>query len=157
MYCFSPDSFDFFVAPQAPELDLDIFNLVLYLIVFDAHSCPVLIADVRDDSWGNRADLDLHYRADYQICCWFNFMYQDCPLPCFWGLSLLGTSLCVHSDFATRSIELHFIDCPSPGHALPHDFLGDDWNIDILSEEGLTKMRQVVQDILTNAEVLERV
>lgn len=130
------------------------FDLVLYLIVFDARCHPVLIADIRDDGWVNRADL--RCRADYQIRRRFDSIYQNCPLPRFWGLSLLGTSLRVYGDADTRNIEPRFIDRPSPSRALPRDFLGDGWNIDIPSEEGFSRMREVVQDIITNTEALER-
>ncbi|KAF8548470.1 hypothetical protein OG21DRAFT_759451 [Imleria badia] len=156
-YCFGTDSFDFFVAPQAPELDLEMLDLGLYLIVFDAHCRPLLIVDIRDDEWVNRADLRV--RADSQIRLRFGLsLREDCPLPRLWGLSLLGTSLRVYVCDATGKIEPPFMHHPIPSHVLPHDHLRDSWKVDILSQEGFTKMKEVVQDIISesNAKALER-
>ncbi|KIL60254.1 hypothetical protein M378DRAFT_168267 [Amanita muscaria Koide BX008] len=83
-------------------------------------------------------------------------MLHNCPLPRLWGLSLLGTSLRVYAgDVATGELEPVFIDRPSPSRILPRDFLEGGWNIDILSQEGFNKMKEIVKEIIRNAAALE--
>jgi hypothetical protein len=69
-----------------------------------------------------------------------------------YGLSLLGTSLRVYvCNVATGEVEPAFATRPSLGHTLPHDFLGGAWDLDILSKEGFTKMKEIVDDVITNS------
>ena len=88
-YCFGPDSFEFFVAPQSPPSEFsprDTVGFIVFLIVFDAHRRPVLIAEIKDDAWTRKPDL--RFKADDQMRQRYDFILADCPL---WGLSLLGT------------------------------------------------------------------
>jgi len=148
-YCFG-DSFQYFVAPQSPPNDLllhETVDFVVFLVVFDANRRPVLIAEIKDDGWAHRADL--RYSADNQIRRRYDAMLGDCPLPCLWGLSLLGTSLRVYcGTVATETIEPDFMPRPSPSRILPRQFLEGTWNIDIMSPEGFNKMKEIVTDIL---------
>jgi hypothetical protein len=76
-------------------------------------------------------------------------MLRDCPLPRLWGLSLLGTSLRVYcGDVVTGDVEPAFENRPSPGRIFPRKFLEGAWNIDILSQEGFAKMKEIVGDIV---------
>ena len=89
------------------------------------------------------------------MCQWYDSMLNDCPLPRLWGLSLLGTSLRVYcGDVVTRDLGPVFKSRPSPSRALPGNFLGEAWNIDILSQEGFDKMKEVVGDIVGNVAAL---
>ncbi|KAF8163853.1 hypothetical protein B0H34DRAFT_341389 [Crassisporium funariophilum] len=155
-YCFDPDSFEYFVAPQSPpsaSSPPDTIDFVVFLVVFDAHRRPVLIAEIKDDSWVDRADLRL--KADVQMRQCYDAMLADCPLPYLWGLSLLGTSLRVYrGDVQSRAVQPRFEDRPSHSHTLPPDFLAGSWSIDILSEEGFAKMQEIVGDILVRAAAL---
>ena len=57
-YCFSPDSFDFFIVPEPPPLYFcpnDTNDLVLYLVVYNGHRRPVLVVDIKDDRLVNAA------------------------------------------------------------------------------------------------------
>ena len=123
-------------------------------VVSDLNTDPVLVAEIKDDDWADRADL--RAKADDRMHQWFNAVLPDCRLPRVYGLSLLGTSLRVYvGNVATGEVEPAFVTCPSPGHTLPHDFLEGAWNIDILSDEGFTKMKEIVGDIVANAAALE--
>ena len=59
-YCFNPDSFEYFVAPQNPQSAFtphDNINFVVFLVIFDAHHRrPVLFAEIKDDSWVDKAN-----------------------------------------------------------------------------------------------------
>ncbi|KAM6491925.1 hypothetical protein JOM56_012563 [Amanita muscaria] len=160
-YCF-PDSFDFFVAPQAPPSEFpfcDTVDSIVYLVVFDARRRPVLMAEIKDDGWANEAGLRL--KADDQMRQRYDSMLRNCPLPRLWGLSLLGTSLRVYAgEVATGELEPAFVGRPSPSNRiLPYDFLEGGWNlnIDILSQEGFNKMKEIVGEIIRSAAALERV
>ncbi|KAF9501146.1 hypothetical protein BDN71DRAFT_1439408 [Pleurotus eryngii] len=155
-YCFGPDSFEFFIAPQSPPSEFsprDTVDFVVFLVVFDAQRRPVLIAEIKDDAWASKADL--RFKADNQMRQRYDSMLNDCPLPHLWGLSLLGTSLRVYcGDVASGDVEPVFEDRPSPGRILPRNFLEGVWNIDILSPEGFEKMKEIVRDIVSSVEAL---
>ncbi|KIL55291.1 hypothetical protein M378DRAFT_173746 [Amanita muscaria Koide BX008] len=88
----------------------------------------------------------------------YDSMLRNCPLPRLWGLSLLGTSLRVYAgEVATGELEPAFVGRPSTNHILPYDFLEGGWNIDILSQEGFNKMKEIVEEIIRSAAALERV
>jgi hypothetical protein len=55
---------------------------------------PVLLVEVKDDSWIERAEL--RYRADDQMRSRYALMLEACPFPRLRGLSLLGTSARVY-------------------------------------------------------------
>lgn len=152
-YCFGPDSYEFIVAPQNPPSDLsprDTVDFFVFLIVFDIQRRPVLMAEIKDDAWATRAEY--RFKADDQIRQRYNFMLHDCPLPRLWGLSLLGTSLRVYcGDVATRDLEPEFENRPGDRRILPSDFLEGAWDINILSQEGFAKMKEIVGDIVDNA------
>ena len=103
-YCFG-ESFTFYIAPQNPLRD-DSRDSVIFLVVFDGKDRPVLLVEVKDDSWAEKAEL--RYCADDQIRGRCALMLDDCPLPRLWGLSLLGTSARVWcGDKATYEVSHH--------------------------------------------------
>ncbi|KAK0220391.1 hypothetical protein IW262DRAFT_1384291 [Armillaria fumosa] len=146
-YCF--DSFRFFVALQPPsELDTsDTVNFIVFIVVFNEQRQPVLIADIKDDGWASKPAFRL--AADEQIRRWYDSMMPECPLPRLWGLSLLGTSLRVYcGDIATYTLQPEYQTRPDPNRVLPRNFLEGQWDLDILSQEGFNKMKEIVTDIL---------
>ena len=135
-YCFGPNLFDFVVSLDPPPLEStprDTDDFILSLIVFDARChparpVPVLIAEIRDDTWVNEASA--RFEADDQMRRRYNAMAPGCPR--LYGLSLLGTSLRVYvRDVATGEIEPGSTIHPGPVHTLPDDFLEGGWDIDI--------------------------
>ena len=155
-YCFGPDSFGFFIAPHISPNEFsprDTVDFVVFLIVFDIQRRPVLIAEIKDDAWATKADQ--RFKANNQMRQWYDSMLNDCPLPRLWGLSLLGTSLRVYcGDASNGNVEPVFEDRPNPGRTLPRNFLEGGWNIDILSQEGFEKMKEIVGDIVGSVAAL---
>lgn len=154
-YCFGPDSFDFFVAPQSPPSEFsprDTVDFVVFLVVYDARRRPVLFAEIKDDAWASRADL--RFKADDQMHQRYESMLFDSPIPRLWGLSLLGTSLRVYcGETASGDVTPAFSDRPT--RVLPRNFLEGAWNIDILSQEGFAKMKEILEDIVTSVAALQ--
>ena len=148
-YCFG-DSFTFFVGPQSAPSDLvprETVDFIVYVIVYDAAHRPVLMAEIKDDSWASNARNRLE--ADKQIRHRYKFMLHTCPLPCLWGLSLLGTSTHIyHGDVATGAITPPPQAHPHGDRVPPPELLEGEWNLDILSQEGFNRMKEVVRDIM---------
>ncbi len=80
----------------------------------------------------------------------FELMLYDCPLPRLRGLSCLGTAVRVYTgDTETGEVQPPFVSTPSPSNCvLPRDFLEGEWSLDILSQEGFAKMKEIVTDIM---------
>lgn len=75
----------------------------------------------------------------------YDQMLLNCPIPRLYGLSLLGTSLRIYrGDKVTGVVAPDFVDRPSAHRVLPPDFLEGEWDLDILSPEGLVKMQEIV-------------
>ena len=154
-YCFG-DSFTFYVAPQHPPSDLqhrDAVDFVVLLIVFDSDSRPVLVAEIKDDGWAERAHTRLE--ADEQLRRRYDIMLHDCPIPHLWGLSLLGTSARVYcGQVVTGAVTPPRQARPRDDYVLPPEFLAGQWSLDILSMEGFNKMKEIVADITTAVDAL---
>ncbi|KAF8522640.1 hypothetical protein BU17DRAFT_44635 [Hysterangium stoloniferum] len=150
-YCFG-SNFTFYVAPQNPptEKSRETVDFIVFIVVFDQNDRPVLIVEVKDDSWLEKAEY--RYRADQQLRDRYRFMLHDCPTPRLWGLSLLGTAMriyCGHKD--ASSVAPATILSPEPvDRILPADFLAREWDLDILSSEGFAKIKEIVTDIFNN-------
>jgi hypothetical protein len=72
---------------------------------------------------------------------------EDCPYPHLWGVSLIDTKMCVYcGDKATLRMT------PEATRTAPEDSLEDQWDVDILSQEGFRKMKEVIGDIFTHAD-----
>ena len=149
-YCFG-ESFTFYVAPQNPPGDdrYDVVDVVVFLVVFDSNNKPVIIVEVKDDGWVEKAEL--RYRADEQMRNRFALMLDKCHLPRLWGLSLLGTSARVYYG-DTTSLHIHppAMKHPHESRVLPTTFLAGEWAIDILTKEGFAKMKEIVTDIMSH-------
>ncbi|KAF9237213.1 hypothetical protein BU15DRAFT_63280 [Melanogaster broomeanus] len=147
-YAVIEGSFALFLAPQAAPDDTstvprEAVGYGVFMVVLDQDQKPVLLAEVKDDKWANRPDT--RQRADAQMRRWYDQMLQHCPIPRLYGLSLLGTSLRVYcGDKATGKVAPGFVGRPDAGRILPPDFLGGEWGLDILSQDGLKKMQEIV-------------
>ncbi|KAF9477781.1 hypothetical protein BDN70DRAFT_880799 [Pholiota conissans] len=153
-YCFG-DNFNFYVLPQNSlendrMMDFGLNNFAAFLFVVDRERRPVLIAEIKDPKWETSANY--RFEADKQLRHWISFWADYCVLPSLWGLSLLGTSVRVYSDdFATRYITPLYQRRPCEDCLIPKEFLKDEWNMDILSQEGFDKMKKIVEDIAAAA------
>lgn len=149
-YCFG-DSFTFYIAPHNPPRDdnRDVTDFVVFLVVFDSNNKPVFIVEVKDDGWVEKAEL--RYRADAQMRGRYAVMLDECRLPHLWGLSLLGTSARVYcGDTTSFDVQPPPIMRPHELCVLPKTFLAGQWAIDILTQEGFAKMKEIVTDILSH-------
>lgn len=147
-YCFG-ESFTFYVAPQNPPRDDSCDAIDVFLVVFDSNDRPVLIAEVKDDSWIDKAEL--RYRADDQMRSRYALLLDECPLPRLWGLSLLGTSARVYcGDTTSFNVQPPAIVRSHESRILPKTFLAGEWAIEILTKEGFAKMKEIVTDILSH-------
>ena len=150
-YCFG-QSFKFYVAPQCPPRDgrCESADFVVSFVVCDASGKPVLLVEVKDDSWAQKAEL--RYRADKQMRERLSLLLDECPLPRLWGLSLLGTSPRFYcADGVSYDVFPHALDRPDQSRVLSPTFLAGEWGTDILSEKGFAAVKDVVTDILTLA------
>ena len=151
-YAMIEDTFAFFLAPQTPPEDdsMRIKDLVVLFVIFDRQKKPVLFAVIKDDGWATTPIM--RQKADILMRQLYNDMLYECPIPRLYGLSLLGTSLCVYwCDKDTLMITPQFVDRPDVDRTLPCDFLGEQWGLDILSQDGLKKIQEIVAYIKTEA------
>ncbi|KAG5646579.1 hypothetical protein DXG03_002882 [Asterophora parasitica] len=140
-YCFG-EGFDFFVAPQATP---DAPDFIVYLIVLDKNRLPVLVIEVMDDSHVNSAPT--RDRADTYMRAHFDELLYACPLPALHGLSLLGTGTRVYTG-NTATMELNPPSVARPaGRIANTSFLANEWDLDILSDDGFCKMKEIVSFI----------
>lgn len=120
-YALIDGSFTFFLAPQtAPDETSphDAVDFVFFMVVLSQEQKPVLIADIKDDRWVNVPEK--RQRADTQMRQHYDQMLPNCPIPCLYGLSLLGTSLRIYcGDKATGEVTPHFIGRPYVNRILP--------------------------------------
>ena len=146
-YCFG-ESFTYYIDPQKPlRDDSRDADFVFFLVVLNSNNKPVLIFEVKDDSWVEKAEL--RYRADDQMRNKYALMLDECPLSRLWGLSLLGTSARIYcGDTASFDMQPPATVHSHESRALPTAFLAGEWAIDILTKEGFAKMMEIVTDIL---------
>jgi hypothetical protein len=87
--------------------------------------------------------------ADAQIRKRYDQLMFDCPIPRLYGLSALGTSLRVYcGDKATEQLTPDFVDHPN---VLPSNFLEGEWDLDVLSQDGLKKLQDIFAYIKAEA------
>jgi hypothetical protein len=136
--------FTFIISLQTTPAESDHF-----MVVLDLEQKPILIVNIKDDGWANVP----HRRrsADTFMRDRFDQMLYSCPLPQLYGLSLLGTSLRVYcGEKATCKVTPKFSGRPDEDRVLPRDFLEGQWNVDILSQDGFLKMKEIVSYITAN-------
>lgn len=73
--------------------------------------------------------------------------------PDIWGLSVLGTSMRVYyGDEEADEVTPYLLPRPEPVYLLPPSFLAGKWDLDLLSQKGFEKMKEIVTDILSHTE-----
>ena len=131
----------------------DAVDSMVFFVVFDADNRPFLVTEIKDDNWARNTGS--RFEADQQLRRWYDAMFDACPLPRLWGSSLPGTSLRIYcGDAVTRTLTPPYQGRPHEDCILPPGFLEDEWNLDILSQEGFDKMKEIVTDITTVAAAL---
>jgi hypothetical protein len=152
-YAVIEGSFTFFLAPLTTPDETsprDAVDFVVFMVVLNQEQKPVLIAEIKDDRWANEPDK--RQRVDAQMRQRYDQMLVNCAIPRLYGLSLLGTSLrvyCGHKD--TGEVTPHYVGRPHMDRILPPDFLEEQWDLDILSQDGLRKMQEIVAYIKAEA------
>jgi len=133
--------------PSARDaVDFQVFQVMM---VSNQEQKPVLLVDIQDDKWATEPDK--RHRADTQIRQQYDQMLPNSAIPHLYGLSLLGTSLRIYrGDKVTGAVTPHFVDHPYADRVLP-DFLEGQWDLDILSPDGLKKMQEIVAYIKAEA------
>jgi hypothetical protein len=83
-----------------------------FMVVSDLEQNPVLIVEIKDDRWANKADA--RRRADTKMRQLYDQMLHKCTMPQLYGLSLLGTSLRVYcGEKATGNVTPVFVGRPN--------------------------------------------
>ena len=78
----------------------------------------------------------------------YDELLAKCPLPRLWGLSLLGTSVRVYCGHTgSHTVDPPFVIPSKSDRINPSSMLADQWDFDILSQEGFEKMKKVMGDI----------
>ena len=114
---------------------------MVWLLVFDEDLRPVLLVEVKDDSWlsrpATRERADAHMRERYED------VLVDCPLTKLYGISFIGTKMRVYTgDVATEEITPPHTPRPDANRTLPKDHLEGEWALDIFSPEGFAKCKK---------------
>ncbi|KZP29209.1 hypothetical protein FIBSPDRAFT_946859 [Athelia psychrophila] len=124
-YCFG-QSFNYYIAPQNfPTADSrDMVDFIVFLVKSELRS-----------------------RADKQMRDRYALMLDDCPIPRLWGLSVLGTSFRAYcGDRESYEIDPQAVPRPEPTtRLLSPNFLADGGTMDILSQEGFEKMKEILE------------
>ncbi|KAF9043566.1 hypothetical protein BDZ89DRAFT_980572 [Hymenopellis radicata] len=140
-------SWDFLVLPHAVT-GTDAGDSVDYIaLLVISRGKPVMLLEVKDDSYN--AHPHDRRRADGQMRRLFNDMLERCPLPILYGISALGTSLCVYKgNTATFEMEppedllLRKFDM-SPPH-----YMENQWSVELLSQEGFKEVKRTMPQVL---------
>ncbi|PIL26200.1 hypothetical protein GSI_11955 [Ganoderma sinense ZZ0214-1] len=146
-YCFGLERLDVCIAPGNPFSDARrSTHPIVYYVVYDVGPDePIFLLEIKDDSCADVAAL--RCRADEQMRELYDEMLPKCPLPRLWGVSLLGTSMRVYCGH-TASLTVNPPAVPyESDRTVPPSFLAGEWDLDIMSQEGFEKMKNVISDI----------
>jgi hypothetical protein len=154
-YAIVEDDFNFFVTPQATYDEGSTDGYIpgpfgTFLVVKTKEHKPILFVEIKPDEWADNAYC--RRNADTRMRRRFNQIQYQCPIPHLYGLNLLGTTLRIYcADKAAHTITPQFVRDPGRD-VTPSDFLQGQWNLDILSPDGLTKMQEIVGYIKAEVE-----
>ncbi|KAH8992511.1 hypothetical protein EDB92DRAFT_1797158 [Lactarius akahatsu] len=149
-YALVEGSFTFYLTLLTAPDETSARDVVDFMVVLNQEQKPVLFAEIKDDRWANEPYT--RQRADTQMRQLYKQMLPNSAIPHLYGLSLLGTSLRVYrGDKVTGTITPHFVGRPHADRIFPPDFLGGQWDLDILSPDGLKKMQEIVTYIKEEA------
>jgi len=143
-HCFR-DTLDYTIAPQAPPptATREAVDFMVWLLVFDEDLKPVLLVEVKDDSWLSRPAT--RERADAQMRERYEDVLAECPLTKLYGISFIGTKMRVYAgDVATDEITPPRMPRPYANRTLPRDHLEGEWALDVFSPEGFAKTQEIV-------------
>ncbi|KAJ6472135.1 hypothetical protein C8R47DRAFT_740225 [Mycena vitilis] len=145
-YCFGP-GFDFVVSPQAPpkEKERDAVDSIIYLVVRDAKQRPVFLLEVKDDT--HRDVPSLRHAADTQMRDRYNQLLYACPIPTLYGVSAMGTNIRVYAGDVLNEDVSPAVVPTSPTRIVGREYLKNEWNLDLLSDEGFAKIKEIVNFI----------
>jgi hypothetical protein len=73
-YCFG-DSFDSLVSRQDESVRRNHIDYAFVLVICDVQHRPVLLIDVKDDSWA--VNPDLRVQADQQVRDWYSSAFES--------------------------------------------------------------------------------
>jgi len=154
-YCFDNPRFHFVVVPRHPSANSprdSVAFIRLYLAVYDQNNRPVFFADVRDDVWlGSPA---ARSRADGQVRERYGDLLTDCPIPVLHGVSIIGTKARFYTAESKDRVILPRRVPRDPAKALSAEYLTGEWEMDILSQEGFDRMKEIVTYIKDQCSVL---
>ncbi|KAJ6572576.1 hypothetical protein B0H10DRAFT_1665257, partial [Mycena sp. CBHHK59/15] len=118
----------------------------VFLILMDENMWPIFLIEIKDNS--HLAVPSKCAAADRQMCSHYKDLLYDCPLPILYGLSTIGTKMCVDTSNTTAM-------CLHPPRVQrgtltgdnSYNYLVDGWNVGILSAEEFAKMKEIVNFI----------
>ncbi|KXN87529.1 hypothetical protein AN958_08508 [Leucoagaricus sp. SymC.cos] len=153
-YCFREPNFMFLVAPQPIPQDSRIHDATNFNICLGLprnSNDLVCLVEVKDDHWNLSADLS--YLADQQMRNRYSKMREACPLPRLWGISLLGTKMCIYcGDTVTNMVDPLVSPLLEPSAGPTSDFLAGEWNLDILSQDRFQMIKEIIGNIYTHSQ-----
>ena len=142
-YAVIEGSFTFFFTPQiAPDETSarDAVDFVVFMVVLNQEQKPVLFVEIKDDGWADKSNR--RQRADTLMRHRYDQMLFDC-------LPFVFTSIV---EIRSGEITPDFVGRPHANRILPLNFLEGQWNLDILSPDGSTKMQEIVAYVKAEAD-----
>jgi len=140
---------DYEIAPQTSVVGRghDAVDFVMWYVVRDSNKRIVLLLEVKDDSWIERPSTRLG--ADDQMRERIDGLIDNSSLnPRVYGISVLGTRAAVYVlDTRSSDVRPKRADRGDTSRALARDFLAQHWSLDILSQAGFDRVKDIMRDI----------
>lgn len=153
-YLFSNDDYRFVVCPQPPPDDgsCESVGFAFYVLDTASQGRPVMIVEIKDDTW--LMTPSKRKLADQQMRDRYDEMLRLCPIPRLWSLSIIGIKVRVYrGDTVALTIDPARVEYDSR-FVVPSDYLENEWAMDITTQAGFDRVKQVVTDIYTEIEDL---
>ncbi|KAJ6622944.1 hypothetical protein B0H10DRAFT_1755918, partial [Mycena sp. CBHHK59/15] len=137
-------AFDFVVSPQAPpkENERDAADFIIYIVVHDEKQRPVFLLEVKEDTY--RDIPSGRQAADSQMRGRYNNLLYTCPIPILYGLNALGTDIRTYVGDVSNGDVMPPLVYTNPARVVARDYLKNEWDLDILSDEGFNKTKEIV-------------
>ncbi|KAF8430026.1 hypothetical protein EV426DRAFT_1357 [Tirmania nivea] len=124
----------------------------IFLVRRNQH--PVFFVEVK--SSGSLHHISSREEADLQMRERFKKLFDDVQIKILYGVSAMGTKLCIYSlNKETRRLLPNVI--PSDPEIVTDTAPIDRWDVDIMTPEGEGRLRQVVDHVRTMCVELERI
>ncbi|KAJ7900976.1 hypothetical protein B0H14DRAFT_3422885 [Mycena olivaceomarginata] len=127
------------------EKERDAVDFIVYLVVRDAKQRPVFLLEVKDDT--HREVPSLRHAADTQMRDRYNQLLYACPIPTLYGVSAMGTDIRVYTGDVLDEDVSPAVVPTSPTRIVGREYLKNGWNLDLLSDEGFAKIKEIVNFI----------